>query len=595
MSTNTIFKAIRLSFFTKIILVLFFISTLGVLLGAYFSSQQTFERMLDLEQKYANNVAQNYAVSIEQLLESILDIFYQTYTEDYSENTLESLLLQYRNEQSPQLKARITNRIEMIPHRSSLISDAILFNPQTSLFVGYTKSPEKSITSTFTSEECLLDPFLSLFSTSENKMLIKHYSPSYISLQRSKGETQKNVSFGMNIIDRSILKLKSPLGTLVLNVNSEVFEALLNRLYDDDLIRFILTTPSSTEKIFDSGQESNRLDPENPPESKMLISKNAIEGGILTLYAFIDYDKLNTVYKQSKLLVLSIFIIVIMLLLFSTIIMSRFMQKRLAPLKIHMTSAQNGRFDDFIEIKRNDEIGLLEESYNEMVKQLDSYIEQVFTSKLKIQTAQLRILQQQINPHFMYNTLQSIQMSAMMNKDESTAKMVNLLGLIFRWAMDSNVALVRLSEELKYLNMYVTLQSMRNDLGLKLVQHIEIDSKDMFVPKLILQPLIENAITYGCFDIEPNVYISARTEKNFLLICIENKANEYDTQQAIRILNNIETDNNKTQIGMKNVHERIKMSYPRKEYLDKIGIIDISYQEEIMSLTLAFPISKSEQ
>ena len=166
-------------------------------------------------------------------------------------------------------------------------------------------------------------------------------------------------------------------------------------------------------------------------------------------------------------------------------------------LKNAMKQVEAGDFEIQVESKAHDEIGMLIQSFNYMVSRLRQLIMEVYQQKLAQKNAELTALQAQINPHFLYNTLDSINWMLIEKGEWEISDVVVSLGDILKYSLHGEEMLVLFEEELKYIESYLCIQ--KNRLEDRLTVQIEIDeeAKLCFVPKLILQPIVENAILHG--------------------------------------------------------------------------------------------------
>ena len=147
--------------------------------------------------------------------------------------------------------------------------------------------------------------------------------------------------------------------------------------------------------------------------------------------------------------------------------------------------------------RRKDEIGFLQDSFNDMVVRNQELIDSEYKSKIAKRNAQLYALQSQINPHFMYNTLQVIGGMALKNKVPEIYSVTTALGDILRYSLSFSREMVQLKEEIQYLESYISIQNYRFNNKIMLRKEIAPDLLSAMIPKLILQPLLENSFAHG--------------------------------------------------------------------------------------------------
>ncbi len=146
---------------------------------------------------------------------------------------------------------------------------------------------------------------------------------------------------------------------------------------------------------------------------------------------------------------------------------------------------------------RTDEIGLLEDSFHLMIVRNQELIAQKFQTKIEKRSAQLRALQAQINPHFLYNTLQSIGGMALKKNAPEIYGVTLDLSDILRYSLSFSKEMVPLKEEIKYLDSYLSIQNQRFLGRIKVSRDIEEECQQVLIPKLILQPMVENSLEHG--------------------------------------------------------------------------------------------------
>ena len=216
---------------------------------------------------------------------------------------------------------------------------------------------------------------------------------------------------------------------------------------------------------------------------------------------------------------------------------------------------------------REDEIGILQDSFNHMITRNKELIAQQYQAKLEKRNAQLRALQAQINPHFMYNTLQIIGGMAL-EKDAPEVYSVTLaLSDILRYSLNFSKEMVCLEEEVEYLKSYVMIQNERFGGKVQLKLELEPDTRKCLIPKLILQPLAENSFEHGLLNKAGDWLLTVEshtTPEGDLLICIKDNGIGFDSERLAQIREKIELDtvkalNSGSHIGLANVHARIKL------------------------------------
>ncbi|HBE76488.1 MAG TPA: two-component sensor histidine kinase [Firmicutes bacterium] len=243
-----------------------------------------------------------------------------------------------------------------------------------------------------------------------------------------------------------------------------------------------------------------------------------------------------------------------------------FSSKVLGPLKqlrTLMKKVENENFDVSIEIKGTDEIALLGRSFNKMSARLKELLNQVYISQIKQREAELKALQAQVNPHFLYNTLDTIYWSSRLEKAPETSKLVEALSKLFRLSLNSGDELTTIGKEVEHLKNYLTIQQKRYQGMIDFTIKISADEiLDCKVVKLVLQPLVENAIYHGIEKKgQPGrIDISISRQNNQLIYIISDDGNGADEAELNGLLSRKAGDNNRG-FGIQNVNDRIKLYF----------------------------------
>lgn len=190
----------------------------------------------------------------------------------------------------------------------------------------------------------------------------------------------------------------------------------------------------------------------------------------------------------------------IMALVFVILFASVLSYRTIAPIKgllRNMVQIETGDFRVRQTSGRVDEIGVLEQRFQTMVGRLDDLINRDFRSRLELSTARLKMLQAQINPHFLYNALQSIGTLALRHRADEISDKIAELGAIMRYSMDLKTETVPLQKEIEHIEHYLSLQTGRFKNKLSYTLTCPNEALFIQVPKMFLQPLVENSIIHG--------------------------------------------------------------------------------------------------
>ena len=180
-----------------------------------------------------------------------------------------------------------------------------------------------------------------------------------------------------------------------------------------------------------------------------------------------------------------------------SLLFSRVVSKPIVALANKMRHVTIRDYDTGSTTRRSDEVGLLENSFDAMVQRNQELIAQKFQTRIEKRSAQLRALQAQINPHFMYNTLQIIGGMAIKKGAPEIYDITVQLSDIMRYSLSFGKEMVPLREELRYLDSYLSIQNQRFGDRIQIEKNIDEALLDCLIPKLILQPLVENSLEHG--------------------------------------------------------------------------------------------------
>ena len=220
-----------------------------------------------------------------------------------------------------------------------------------------------------------------------------------------------------------------------------------------------------------------------------------------------------------------------------------------------------------LETNRKDEIGVLINKFNEMTDSISNLINSEYKLKVAKKNAQLSALQAQINPHFMYNALQSLGTLALRRQAPEIYQMANAIAQMLRYSLQASSEVVTLQTEIENIRNYFYVQKVR--FGPKLEVEIQLGEgvESLPVPKLILQPLVENSIKYGIDDEKTTESISIaarrRGDSLELVVCDNGRGISGENLAMIREWIRQEDDymGDGNHLGIKNVYNRIKLLY----------------------------------
>lgn len=238
----------------------------------------------------------------------------------------------------------------------------------------------------------------------------------------------------------------------------------------------------------------------------------------------------------------------------------------------YIKKVEKGDFNFQIDVYKNDEIGFLTKSFNKMTFRLNELINKTYKLELSENEARLKALQAQISPHFLYNALDTINWSLIEKEDYETSKILGSLSEILRYSIDYNKKLVKISDEFRQLENYLRIQKGRFEDRFDYEIYLDEQFKDYCIPKLLLQPLVENAVIHGVEKCHSGGKIIVNCEMYYddILITINDNGNGITPDKLNKLKNKLNGNKKekKDHIGLLNVNDRIKLLYGDNYYLD---------------------------
>ena len=257
---------------------------------------------------------------------------------------------------------------------------------------------------------------------------------------------------------------------------------------------------------------------------------------------------------------------IVMCLIFS-IFFGRMQKRYIVNPIFEMVDALNTlQKDEFLPVAwndREDEIGILQKRYNKMVARLDNLINQVYRADAEKSAAQLRALTEQIKPHFLYNTLDSIHWKAIRNRDSEVAEQILALSDVYRYLLNKGQEFILIKDEVDFHERYLYLMRMRFGSRLVYESYVAEGAEEIQIPKLIIQPLLENAIVHGIEPIEEGGRIVLRIEKEEGSIKIIVDDTGIGFGKDINLYND-EVESLEGSFALKNINQRLKLYYKEK-------------------------------
>lgn len=398
------------------------------------------------------------------------------------------------------------------------------------------------------------------------------------------GKPKKVFSYIREISDTTTGK---SIGYILVDVNSDIFRNILDNLDITNYHEIFIVNNNKT-IIYDSNTEYISMQFRSPYISRLLVEKTGsimenVDGSPMlvtfntssdtqwTVASVIPESVLFKNISTLKYFIILTIIFCLTLAFILAVLLSGNITRPISRLRAHMKKAESGNFDISVPVESKDEVGELSSSFNQMLLQIRQLISKVYKADILKKEAELNALQAQINPHFLYNTLQIMDVIAEAEGIEVISATCQSLSDIFRYSINRGKEVVRISDEIAHVQNYVYIQKLRFEEKFKVVYDIDEEVTDYQIVKLILQPIVENVLVHGMDYKKSCCTIKIRGKKldNVIILTVEDDGTGMDTPQleALRaslseeIVHAEVVGSGKNSIGIKNVNARIKLYY----------------------------------
>ena len=348
--------------------------------------------------------------------------------------------------------------------------------------------------------------------------------------------------------------------------NEDAARSAKSYITDETLSPIAVANPDSLEQILDTLTDLKKeAAPEESAESVFLGSQLVTHQKINTGWVFVYEVPVSSLVRDSlpsqdtMLWVLGILILGYFLM---AQMISRLLTRRLTVVTRKCEQVEKGNLDMQHTLKSKDEIGRLDEHFARMAKQLDVLIKQNYLQEIENKEAQLRALQYQINPHFLYNTLDIISAMSDMDESKKIREVCENLGSLFRYNTGGGGPYAALCDEISHVENYLYLQQLNYSDRFEVFYDIAPETKNCTVLKFILQPIVENAVIHGFSGGATHfLEINSRLEGSDLVVQVCDDGAGMSPERLDVLRGQIETGSGEIGIGLRNVHERIRLCY----------------------------------
>ena len=408
---------------------------------------------------------------------------------------------------------------------------------------------------------------------------------------------QTGRTLGYLIIGIKEFALADMYSYLDLGPDGEVFITDTTGHYVSSMNKRLLSTKSTHEfvdEIIAMGNAPDKTIIDNYGGEKLIISYDVSDATGWYMFYVVDYGYvMDTVMANVKITIVIVVVLIIIAVLL-TLLISFSISRPLEELSSAMQRVEDGDLKVKVNYKSKNEIGTLFSSFNKMLEKINDLIHKVYQAEILKQKAEISALQSQINPHFLYNTLAMIDGIAVMKGEKDISKIAETLGDMFRYSL-SGMSFATLGDEIEQACNYLIIQKYFKKENLSYYIKIDPDIENCYISKLLLQPILENAIIHGAEQTLRKCEITVEAKKaneNDLTVTVCDNGKGMNEEVLEKVINKMKSTKNifhsrhakHYHIGIGNIYWRIKSIYG-----DDYGLFIKSKVDEGTTVTVLLP------
>ncbi|MCI6693435.1 MULTISPECIES: sensor histidine kinase [unclassified Clostridium] len=408
---------------------------------------------------------------------------------------------------------------------------------------------------------------------------------------------QSKYAYGILTLGKAILYNNEIIGYIIFDFSEEdIFNLITGYTASDIIITdrhniIDATNNKYSDQLYRLKNDFRQIDGySNIDGNPYYIKKTSLKDTSLMVYSITNLDIFNRAFFIGGIFLFVLFLVIFYLMLFISKKVAYSKTITINEIVKAIESIQEGNLDTKLEINSEDEFGIITKAYNKMLVDIKKLIESNKEEVALRMQSEIKELEAQFNPHFLFNTLETIRIMIKLDKEKAGDIIVNLSALL-RYGINNEIHSVKLKDDIGYINSYLKILKYR--FGDKLQFNINIDDEvlEATIPKLLLQPVIENSIKYGFENKSTiNIEITSRIKDEKIYIVIKDDGCGIDKERMYylkRLLNKNQNDTDT--IGLYNIKKRIQLIYG-----DEYGIEVDSIEGEGTSVTIALPILRKD-
>lgn len=274
----------------------------------------------------------------------------------------------------------------------------------------------------------------------------------------------------------------------------------------------------------------------------------------------------NLIQKSNQFIYgfIALYLVILIAALIISLLLSNSIVKRISSVITQMRTVKTGKPSRLEDVRGKDEIGDLIDTYNYMTDEMNHLLEKQAEAAKELRMSEFKALQAQINPHFLYNTLDMINWQSKSGRREEVTQAVQALSKFYKLTLSRRGTLGTIEQELEHVSLYVQLQNMRYNHCIDFVVDVPDELMDYEIPKLTFQPIVENSIGHGILEKEEKqgtVVLTGWLEDSIVVFSISDDGVGIEPERLAGILSGRGTSTSGSNIGVVNTHNRLKLFY----------------------------------
>lgn len=401
-------------------------------------------------------------------------------------------------------------------------------------------------------------------------------------------------SMGRKIIDVYSLK---ELGYINIEVDENVLTGAFSDLQEENSQIYICDTFGNL--IASSEEEDTTIDRSNSGYFNTMIHGDGpnyisyLENGkkYVAIYTSFNYGKwfivktvpeaiLYSDLNRMQFYTIMIGVITLVIMINATIMYTKKITKPIEVMMHQMKQVEAGNLDVRVESNVYNELDDLSESFNQMVNQIKRLMDDIIAVEHNKNELELEVLHAQINPHFLYNTLNTIRWMAKIKGEDSISDALVALVKLLRVSIGFGKNMISLQDEIQYIENYILIQRLRFNQLFEINYNIKEEHKKLNIPKLILQPIVENSLIYGIDEAEKReepiiINIYTKEKEDHIEIIVEDNGSGIEKEVLDNIFKQEQNINRFSKVGLNNVNQRLKLYLGEEsglQIISKVGV-----------------------